>query len=354
MRVDNKLLVIPEFSNPIIVKSSIKDEEIYFSDKELLDVWKDDYSGGDLFLVDKNVFPLVNTKLEDTLILEATEENKTLSNSHNKVFEILDWLLSKQITKQNKLIVIGGGICQDISAYLTAVYKRGIDWIFIPTTVLAMGDSCMGGKCGINYRNENGVIKNLVALFTGPSKVIINTKFIQTLSRRDVNSGIAEIFKLAVIGGQVEEYRRLFKENNLTELIKLGLLVKKSIVEEDRFEKNIRKVLNYGHTFGHALESALDYKLPHGLAVAVGCYLIDKFFLSSEQHKEDILSLIGDELNLLKNLDYEKFFNALKADKKNLGNQICFIVCKEGEADFVYHPFDEHLEQKIIALIKNI
>lgn len=351
MRIENVILEPKIFQEKLEIESVLQKEVVIFNNDELDKIWLEDYTPGDLFLVDRNVWEYVKTPLEFTFLLDATEDFKTIKNGPNRVMDVLDYMLNKGITKKNKLIVIGGGITQDVGAYVCSVYKRGLNWIFIPTTLLAMGDSSIGGKSGLNY----GSSKNLIALFGGPNKVITNIKFLETLSARDIRSGISEIFKLVVIGGRISEYRKLYSENNYEGLIKLGLSIKSAIVEEDRFERNIRRVLNYGHTFGHALESSVDYAIPHGLAVAVGCYLINHLFLSDGGiYDEDILKLIATEKENLKLIDYHQMFKSVRADKKNSGNLVCFIVCHEGESDFIFRELTPELENQVKDCISEL
>jgi len=342
MKIQSIILNKKPFENPFTISSPIQDEKIVFNTGELNDIWSSEYEDGDLFVVDKNVWDLVNTPLGKTFLLEATEDAKTIGHPDSSVMNVLDFVQSFNFTKKNKIIAIGGGITQDICVYVCSLYKRGINWVFIPTTLLAMGDSSVGGKGGINYKNT----KNLIALFGGPTKVITNVKFLETLTRRDLNSGIGEIFKLAVIGGEIDQYRSLFKNQDYSGLIKLGLEIKAAIVEYDRFEKGIRKVLNYGHTFGHALEIATNYKIPHGLAVAIGCYLINHLFLNDASYDQDILNLtVGENLD---DIDWVKFFSAVSSDKKNMGSSVCFIVCDNGTSEFIYHELTDELKVNVI------
>lgn len=350
MRIDGNDISIQKFDSDIFHISDIETVEI--SNSDLTDVWRNDYFPGDLFLVDENVWDLVKTPEEHTFKITAIEENKTM----NSVFKLLDFLLEKNLTKKNKLIVIGGGITQDIGSFTCHILKRGVGWIFIPTTLLAMGDSSIGGKSGINYNN----VKNCAAVFESPMKVITNVKFLETLTFRDVNSGLAEILKLAITGSKINEYRRFLKDKDYISLIKLGIEVKAAIVEVDRFEKNIRKVLNYGHTFGHAIEIACDYAIPHGLAVAIGCYLDNHIILpmincdDPSIYDDDILYLISTERENISKIDFEKMFSAMASDKKNLGNKICFVSSYEGNSEFVYVEMNEEIKNRIISKIRNI
>ena len=226
--------------------------------------------------VDKNVNKIYKEKLwkkDHTLTLIANEENKTINSS----LLIIDLLNKNNFTKKEILISIGGGITQDVTAFARSIFKRGINWTYFPTTLLSMADSCIGAKSAINY----GGTKNLIGLFSAPKEVFINTTFLKTLDKRDVLSGYGEIIKLCIVGGEstIEEFKKAKDLQNgdllfqIDILIKTALIVKKAVISEDEFENNIRKALNYGHTVGHAIESIVKFKIPHGIAVFIGMFI---------------------------------------------------------------------------------
>jgi 3-dehydroquinate synthase len=166
-----------------------------------------------------------------------------------------------------------------------------------------MTDSCIGKKTGINYEN----IKNQVALFAGPKKIFIYTPFLTTLTNAEIQSGIGEIIKLLLIGG----YNLENIDYSSYDFIKKILLIKKSIIEFDEFERNIRKSLNYGHTFGHAIESATNNKIPHGIAVSIGMIMINDIF-GFTKYNDEIKKYIDIKfLDMIKNIDLDIFNKAL-------------------------------------------
>ena len=178
-------------------------------------------------------------------------------------------------SKKNKLIVIGGGITQDVGGFAAAIYKRGINWIFIPTTILSMTDSCIGSKVSINRGS-----KNMLGLFGAPNKIFISDYFLNSLSKHDITSGIGEALKLSLIGG-IQSYKYFldqYNKKNYINIIKISSLIKKQLIEYDEFDENERRVLNYGHTIGHAIESVSNYFIPHGIAVLIGMYVINMLF----------------------------------------------------------------------------
>lgn len=205
-----------------------------------------------------------------TFSVVAKEEAKDIST----VLEIVDFLEQNNATKISMLFVVGGGIIQDVGAFSGAMYKRGLPWTFVPTTLLAQGDSCVGGKTAINHKKT----KNLLALFSAPRRVIIDTGFLATLPQDDMLSGVGEIFRLCITGGPT--FLEVFSKHlpaflagdaqATRELIATSLSVKRAIVEFDEFELDIRRSMNYGHSFGHALEALTDYRIPHGVGVTIG------------------------------------------------------------------------------------
>ncbi|MDD5456350.1 MAG: 3-dehydroquinate synthase [Candidatus Margulisbacteria bacterium] len=297
-----------------------------------------------LLLVDNYVLGLyLKTKKVDflksrTYRAEATEEFKSIEN----VIKVVDFLQKNSFTKNEKLVVVGGGITQDVGAFVGACYKRGISWTYFPTTLLAMCDSCIGGKAGINHNNA----KNQLALFSAPAEVIINPNFLKTLAVREVNSGLGEILKLCITGGRdvLDIYSKCVKKgkvvkiNNFKPLIQAALSVKKVVIEHDEFELNLRRSLNYGHTLGHALEILSDYKIPHGSAINIGLLIINEIFYQeglfnkadNEEIKKYSYALIEPSaLATMKEISMQGVAVLLQKDKKTLGNKVTFIGLKK-------------------------
>ena len=269
-------------------------------------------------------------------IFVASEETKTMDS----VLEILDKLIALQFTKKNKLIVIGGGITQDVGGFVATIYKRGIDWVLIPTTLLSMADSAIGGKVCINRKH-----KNIISLFNAPNEIYISDTFLTTLSEDDIISGIGEALKLALIGGK--SCYDFFMENwickNYTNIIKMSACIKRAVIEYDELEKYERKILNYGHTFGHALESTTNYFIPHGIAVLYGMYMINRLFYGNKFQDINtfILDIIPDKYKKIE-ISYSTFIQNVLNDKKNNGDKICFILLDDlGRTKIVYHRLTE-------------
>ena len=257
---------------------------------------------------------------------EATERNKNQKN----VDKILAILLNKNFNRNDCLISVGGGITGDISGFAASIFKRGIKFINIPTTLLSQVDSSIGGKTGINTKYG----KNLIGAFYQPSMVLSEIDFLKSLPEREIICGYGEILKHAIIAN--EKFYFLL-EKNAHKILKLrrpiiqkaiyeSCFIKKKVVENDEKEIGMRKILNFGHTFAHAYEAALGYskKLNHGEAVILGIKTAAKFSLFNKILKIDQFMSIQNHLNELKlPSDIKKFFS-----KKNL-NRILFFMKKD-------------------------
>jgi len=271
----------------------------------------------------------------------SSEKNKNYYN----INKILNLLLKKNFSRNDCLISVGGGIVGDISGFAASIYKRGIKFINIPSTLLAQVDSSIGGKTGIN--NKFG--KNLIGSFYPPDLVISDTIFLNSLPKREMICGYGEILKHTIIGSKknfdyLNKYKKkiLNKQSPFVEkTIYESCKIKKVIVQKDEKEKNLRKVLNFGHTFAHAYEASLKYSnnLNHGEAVILGIISASKF---SYQNKILNISDLNKILNHIKNLNLnfslKKFFKKnsssqiakfMKIDKKNNSSKINLILIKK-------------------------
>jgi 3-dehydroquinate synthase len=234
------------------------------------------------------------------------------------------------ITKSEQLIVVGGGITQEIGAFSCALYKRGVSWVYFPTTLLSMCDSCLGGKASLNYRG----VKNQLGLFSNPSQIYIYSTFLKTLSDSEIKSGLGEILKSCFIGG--EYFINLYREHIVNgepksfscfkSLIMTSLMIKKMIIEADQFELNYRRCLNYGHTFGHAIEALSNYEIPHGLAIAAGMMMANKLHGAQEFNYLCLDLLDKFTLTFLQKLPLEKWIELIQQDKKMVDEQVVFVM----------------------------
>ena len=229
-------------------------------------------------ITDKNVYTLyghyINTLNNyEKIVVEPGEQSKTI----NVTTDILKQMLEKGASRKSKIIAFGGGVIGDLAGFCSAIYMRGISLIQIPTTLLAQVDSSVGGKTGINMLHY----KNSVGAFYQPTKVIIDTNLLKTLPYRELLSGIGEIIKYGIIY-DYEFFKYIVKNINkikkcdasiMPYVVKQCCKIKAEIVSQDEKEKGLRKILNFGHTIGHALEGITNFdKYTHGEAVIIGMY----------------------------------------------------------------------------------
>jgi len=295
---------------------------------------------------DSNVAPLFGDRVKQRLTssgfqpalitIPAGETSKTLE----QVGAICDQMIAAGLDRQSFVIGLGGGMVGDISGFVAAIYERGIPHVQIPTTLLGMVDSSIGGKTGVNTRDG----KNLIGAVHHPSLVIDDVDLLKTLPRREFNQGFAEIIKHAIIA-DAEMFRRVGQVSNLpTEqeaswklapLIQRNIEIKSKIVAKDELDQTgQRALLNFGHTVGHAIERAGDYReFLHGEAVSLGivaaCAIsIKKAGLRRDQRDAviDLLSAFELPTRLPANFSCEKIFEALPFDKKLQGGQVRFVV----------------------------
>lgn len=321
-----------------------------------------------LLLIDRQVLALFKSELsispERVFTIDATEAFKTLDSA----MAVVDFLQGHAFTKGEQLIVVGGGITQDIGAFVSAIYKRGISWVYFPTTLLSMADSCVGGKAGVNYRGA----KNQLAVFSAPSVVEIHPAFLASLDKEAIDSGLGEILKLCILGGQygVDVFNRTVQQGRVQHvadyqtLIMLALSIKKAVVEVDEFELNQRRSMNYGHTLGHAIEALSDYHIPHGIAVVIGMALVNEL---SHQHgllsTQDLTALnalcydlLDDKvLTRLAGIRLDDIVELIQKDKKTIGQMTNFVfMAAVGQTRFVQLELNPALLEAIRAAFHQV
>ena len=298
-------------------------------------------------LVDENTnehcYPIFSEQLETTseievIEIESGEENKNIETC----IGLWNVLTELGADRKSLLINLGGGVITDMGGFVASTFKRGIKFINIPTTLLSMVDASVGGKTGVDL----GVLKNQVGVFANPEMVLINEEFLNSLEKREFTSGISEILKYGLtydtkLWSEVISSNHL-KLNNLNDIIYRSIEIKNEVVTEDPKEYGIRKILNYGHTLGHAIESYhLDSEnkenLTHGEAIAIGmiteAYLSYKLLSLPEKTlieiKKNIKSIYG-HVDLNKE-DYAPILDLLKHDKKNTNGNVNFVLLKNIE-----------------------
>lgn len=320
------------------IKSSIRDYKVFFS-KSIIESLHSEIQSDDTILIDKIVFGYLHEDEQQFIaknkhiIINATEEQKR----YTSLTPIIEELIDNHFRKNNRLIAIGGGIIQDISAFIASIIYRGVAWIFFPTTLLSQADSCIGGKTSINI----GKYKNQLGNFYPPNKIVIISEFLKSLPQIDFKSGMGEMLHFYLVSGNKdfaffqEHYDKAFSnEDALIALVKRNLLIKKYFIERDEFDCGERQLLNYGHSFGHAIESLTNYRIPHGIAVSYGIDMANFISVKLGFISEDVRQSIRHQLEKIwsetsiENISVEKFEKVLALDKKNIGNTYQLILTK--------------------------
>jgi 3-dehydroquinate synthase len=295
-----------------------------------------------IYIVDSRVWKLhrndllKNVRNANIIFLDASEGIKSLAT----VQELYKDLLIYEIQRATQIVVIGGGVIQDVSGFVASTIYRGIDWTFIPTTLLAQVDSCIGGKSSLNFMGY----KNLLGTFFPPSKIDIYPEFLTTLHIEDFYSGLGEIVKLHIVAGK-EKYSflksevsnfLLHHEHSVFQVICSSLETKKKFIEEDEFDVGNRRFLNYGHCFGHAIEASSEFRIPHGQAVIIGMLLANLVSLKrnvlSRSVYDDLIALLFSCLlskPKKEELATKLIINGLINDKKRSGSKLALILLKD-------------------------
>lgn len=286
---------------------------------------------------------------------------KTKSNDY--VQELYTWLIENKCDRHSCIIAFGGGVIGDCVGYVAATFLRGIKLIQVPTTLLSMVDSSIGGKVGINHKYG----KNLIGAFYPPHEVLQDVSLLKTLNDREFRSGIAECVKHALISSQELfdwinfNYSPILNLDSATilELVKSNLAVKADIVQKDEQENNIRAFLNFGHTFGHAIEKEFGYsnRLLHGEGVSLG--MIAALKLSEELLSLDKNILI-QTVDILKRLNlptkielpqFEKVLDSMARDKKNKSGEITFVLLTSVGNPIVFPILDHEILKEAYKII---
>ncbi len=324
------------------IHSSIHNYEIYFENdfsflKQLLETKEA------VFIIDKNIFNLYQThfssiaKSENVLVLDAIEENKTLAASE----VIFDKVISLKPTKKTKIISFGGGITQDVSGFVASTFYRGLNWIYVPTTLLAQADSCMGSKTSLNYKSY----KNILGTFYPPHQIYICPEYTNTLTEEDFYSGMGEVVKLHTMGG-IETLDKLITQlpkihqrdiNTILNATQSSLDIKWTYMDGDEFDQGKRNLLNYGHEFGHAIETATHYKIPHGQAIIIGMIMANYISYTKqvitkptvEKIENVFIQLLKTDVSVLKTVASIDIISPMKQDKKRIGNKLPLIMMDE-------------------------
>lgn len=288
----------------------------------------------------------------------AGEENKTLDT----VRDAYKFLISKKFGRKDLLIALGGGVVGDVTGFIAATYLRGVDFIQIPTTLLAQSDSSIGGKTGVDFDGY----KNMVGAFYMPKLVYMNIATLKTLDDRQFFNGFAEVMKHGLIkdGLFYEWLLDMMYEirdrdlDTLMEMVRRSCMVKKLVVEKDPKEKGDRALLNFGHTIGHAIEKSKNFTLPHGECVALGCvaaaFISWKHeWLSMDEYYEIRDMFVPFQLPIsIEGIQPEEILALTKSDKKTEGATIKFILLKKvGKAVIDLNVTDEDILNAVKELL---
>ena len=345
----------------LTIESNIRDYDVVFTDdfsfiKELNSV------DNSVLIIDKNVYKLYPNEFKDVnqenlFLFNAIEENKTF----DYVKEIYDFLISKSVKRNLTIISVGGGITQDITGFVASTLYRGVNWIFVPTTFLAMTDSCIGSKTSINYEKY----KNLMGTFYPPQKIFINPSFLTTLEKLDFFSGIGETIKFQLMK---EEYpkdmnkvlkkieKTISNTNDRLEIIHDNIKVKLNYMKGDEFDLGRRNLLNYGHCFGHALETSSNYYIPHGIAVNIGMIFANIISTERGLAKSKDVDFIEQNILLpniplkLREVDFDQniLLESMKNDKKRIGKYLTVII---PDKDFKMIKVDDVKDEEFIKVL---
>ena len=312
------------------IKSSIHDYSVTEC-ADLAEAVRTVSQGRNVFaLIDKALLELPHRAAFETLPaarvtpVEATESQKSIEN----VPWIFSSLLERGFRRDCELLAVGGGVIQDTACFVASVLLRGVRWSFIPTTLLAQCDSCIGSKSSINI----GKFKNQIGNFYPPNEIALTTSVLSTLPRDEIRSGMGEAIKLHLLSSEADAavLRKLLAAYQadpgaLRDIIWSSLHIKQRYIEADEFDKGIRNILNYGHTFGHAYESVTGYSIPHGIAVSLGVatatFVSEKLALAPEGHFDEVNALLYPwyapyQLQVA-GLNVDQVIGAMKLDKKN-------------------------------------
>ncbi len=335
----------------MMVKAAIKEYEVIFENNLLF--FNDLLKAKNAFYVfDRKVWDLYKGKIghineNNLFLLDATEDRKVIDTA----LDICEAMVGMNAKRNAHLISVGGGITQDVTGFAANILYRGIAWTFVPTTLLAACDSCIGGKTSLNYKS----FKNLLGTFYPPDRIFICPEFFSTLTEADLKSGLGEVVKFNVMKG---EPSLVALERNMQKLLELepaivnefvrnSLDFKKGIIEEDEFDGGRRVLLNFAHTFGHAFEVSSDYVIPHGSAVALGMVAAnslsqDRGLLSAEKARrierliDRILLDYATEL-----IDSDVVLEAIRKDKKQIGSQMTAVLLGSDHDLTVIHDMTE-------------
>lgn len=294
---------------------------------------------GDRIVVDARVADLFAEKLAPALGVAPTRviDPNEQAKSYEAIGETLRWLIEGGYKRSGRVVAIGGGIIQDVTAFASSILFRGVDWIFVPTNLLSQCDSCIGSKTSVNFESY----KNQLGGFHPPRTILIDTSFLDTLGELEIRSGIGEMLHYFLIDGRESfDHINTVLDDALTDravlrdLIHRSLSIKKRMIEVDEFDQGPRNIFNFGHSFGHALESFTGYALPHGIAVSYGmdmaCRLSWRLGLLGETDFQELRALLSRNWTGFPAgpHDLDRYVAIMAKDKKNVDAELRLILTR--------------------------
>ena len=292
-------------------------------------------------------------------VIPAGEKSKNLDT----VKDIYEFLINLKLDRNSTLVALGGGVVGDITGFAAATFLRGINFVQIPTSLLAQSDSSVGGKVGVDFNGS----KNIIGAFYQPKFVYININTLRTLPKRELQAGLAEVVKHGIIqDAEFFDYidynvNKIFSfdESVLQYMTKVNCSIKGSVVEKDEKESGLRANLNFGHTIGHAIETVMNFELLHGECVALGMVAAFKLAEYLEMVDSDLVDKVRNTLMKiglpvkLENIDVDKVYNQMFFDKKIKGNKLNFILPRKVIGEVIQCTVDdEELIKRAIADLK--
>ena len=308
-------------------------------------------------LVDENTHFNCLKKIEgdinfdyDIFKIDSGEEEKNLITCS----KVWNFLTENLYDRKSLIINLGGGVICDMGGFVASTFKRGVDFVNIPTTLLAQVDASVGGKLGIDFNRY----KNQIGIFKIPNLIIVDTKFLSSLPERELRSGYAEVIKHCLIKDtkKFKEITKInWKDNNWEEIVRHSILIKSEVVENDLTEEGLRKILNFGHTIGHAIETTYlekKNKFFHGEAIAIG--MICELYISFHKKmlsENDLNTISGYILSVFKSnkIEYhEEILKNAKHDKKNFNKKIMISLLEEvGKCNFDFEVSEDEIKKSI-------
>lgn len=350
--------------NELTIRSRLGDYAVAFHDDT---GWLADLAtaANTYFVVDEHVWALHAEGLLSPLrgrpihLVASTEETKTLDG----FAALCDALIASGANRSAVVVSIGGGVVQDVTGFLTSTLYRGVQWVYVPTTLLAQADSCIGAKTSINF----GQFKNLLGSMYPPTQVVIHPPFVETLDEHQFFSGLGEIVKMHIVAGQAalaqfEPQLVAVRRRDTAAVGKVtrsSLLIKQRYIEEDEFDRGVRRLLNFGHCFGHAIESATDFSVPHGQAVVLGMVLAGLVSVSRGELDRSNLDAYGARLFVptltaaasVEGLNHDGVIEAMRHDKKRTGPDLAVVLPRD---EWTLHLATDVKESEAIAALRDL